>query len=369
MKPLTTEKIKGQNGEDIVIWGDEQTLTQVPTDYQGAYEVPEGITWIGVDAIRSCDGITSVFIPKSVRRIDMRNFGFCDSLTSIVVDKDNPVFDSRDNCNAIILTATNTLIQGCNGTTIPEGVEVIAEDAFVGCYLLQSLRIPASVKYLEPRFLDYCPSLASLSVDENNPVYDSRNDCNAIIETETDTLLYCATLVESFVIPIGVRHIGDGAFKGCRILKFVYIPHSVTSIGEDAFMNCNSLEGEIDLTGIGLVGNDAFDDCSHLTKVTIGWGLRKISRGAFCSCINLKELSITGDVREIESWAFGRCDNLESITLPASIERIEPTAFIECNRISKVYIPKGTSEHFGSFEALKKYRHHFIEYKPKNENE
>jgi len=369
MKPLTTEKIKGQNGEDIVVCGDEQWLTHVPSDYQGAYKVPDEVTWISIDAFRSCDKITSVFIPKSVTRIDTQNFGFCDSLTSIVVDTDNPVFDSRDNCNAIIVTATNTLIHGCSGTIIPDGIEVIAEGAFVGCYHLQSLRIPASVKYLEPEFFEVCPNLSSIVVDENNPVYDSRNGCNTIIETETDTLLYCATLVESFVIPIGVRYIGDGAFKGCRVLKFVYIPHSVTSIGEDAFLNCNSLEGEIDLTGIGLIGNEAFDDCSHLTKVTIGWGLRKISRGAFCSCINLKELSITGDVREIGSWAFGRCDSLESITLPASIEKIEPTAFKECNRISKVFIPKGTSEHFGSFDALKKYRHHFIEYEPKTEDE
>jgi len=362
MKPLTTEKIKGQNGEEIVICGDEQWLTHVPSDYQGAYEVPDGVTWISIDAFRSCDKITSVFIPKSVARIDTQNFGFCDSLTSIVVDTDNPVFDSRNNCNAIIVTATNTLIHGCNGTMIPDGIEVIAEGAFVGCYHLQSLRIPASIKYLEPRFFDVCPNLSSIEVDENNPVYDSRNGCNAIIETDTDTLLYCATLVESFVIPIGVRYIGDGAFKGCRVLKFVYIPHSVTSIGEDAFLNCNSLEGEMDLTGIGLIGNEAFDDCSHLTKVTIGWGLRKISRGAFCSCINLKELSITGDVREIGPWAFNRCDSLEKVTLPASVEEIAPTAFKECNRIMKVYIPKGTTEHFGCFDALKKYRHCFIEY-------
>lgn len=363
MKPLTREKIKGQNGEDIVVCGDEQTLPQVPTDYQGVYEVPEGITWIGIDAIRSCDGITSVIIPKSVRHIDMRNFGFCDSLTSIVVDKDNPIFDSRDNCNAIIVTATNTLIKGCNGTTIPEGVEVIAEDAFVGCYNLHSLRIPASVKYLEPKFFDVCPNLSSIVVDASNPIYDSRDNCNAIIETEAATLLYCAPLIESFVIPLGIRHIGDNAFSGCRSLGFVYIPHDVTSIGDYAFLNCNSLDG-IDLTGIGLIGNDAFADCSNFKIVTIGFGLRKISNGAFSSCINLKELSITGDVREIGPWAFNRCDSLETITLPASVENIAPTAFKECNRITKVYIPKGTAEHFGNFDALKKYRHCFIEYNP-----
>ena len=361
MKPLTREKIKGQNGEDIVIWGDEKLLTQVPSDYKGAYEVPNDITTISLDAIRSCVGITSVFIPKSVRRIHSQNFAFCDSLTSIVVDKDNTVFDSRDNCNAIIVTATNTLIHGCNGTTIPESVEVIAKDAFVGCHHLQSLRIPASVKYLEPRFFDICPNLSSIEVDESNPIYDSRNKCNAIIETGADTLLYCAPLIESFVVPLGIRHIGDSAFSGCRSLSFVYLTHDVTSIGDYAFLNCNSLEG-IDLTGIGLIGNDAFADCSQIKIVTIGEGLRKISNGAFGHCINLKELSITGDVREICAWAFEFCDHLEKITLPASIEMIAPNAFKDCNSVTEVYIPKGTAEHFGSFDALKKYSHRFIEY-------
>ena len=359
---MEPDKIKGKNGEIILIFGNEKSLIEIPSDYQGAYEVPDDITWIAIDAISSCDGITSVFIPKGVKRIDTQNFSFCNNLTSIIVAEDNPVFDSRNNCNAIIVTVTNTLIFGCNGTTIPEGVEVIAEDAFVGCYHLQSLRIPASVKYLEPRFLDYCPSLESLSVDENNPIYDSRNNCNAIIETATDTLLYCAPLTESFVVPLGIRHIGDNAFKGCKVLKFVYIPHSVTSIGNYAFLNCNSLEGEINLTGVGLIGNEAFADCSQVNKVTIGEDLRKISNGAFSHCINLEELSITGDVREIGAWAFERCDSLEKITLPESIEIIAPTAFKGCNSVTEVYIPKGTAEHFGSFEALNKYRHRFIEY-------
>lgn len=358
MKP---DQIKTKNGEEIRICGDEQILIKVPSDYRGAYKVPDGVTWITIDAFNSCYHITSVFIPKSVKRIHPQNFAFCDSLTSIVVDRENPVFDSRDNCNAIIVTATNTLIHGCNGSTIPEGIEVIAENAFVGCYHLESLHIPTSVKYLEPAFFEVCPNIASLSVDENNPVYDSRNNCNAIIETASATLLYCAPLAESFVVPLGIQHIGNSAFKGCRNLGLIYIPHGVTSIGNDAFMNCISLEG-IDLTGIGLIGDDAFADCSQIQIVTIGNGLRKISNGAFGHCINLEELLITGEVREIGSWAFEYCDNLEKITLPASIEVIAPTAFKGCDSVKQVFIPKGTAEHFGNFDALKKYRHRFIEY-------
>ena len=63
-------------------------------------------------------------------------------IDSIVVDEENPYYDSRMNCNAIIETATNTIIAGCNTTTIPEGVERIARDAFVGAERLKKLVLP-----------------------------------------------------------------------------------------------------------------------------------------------------------------------------------------------------------------------------------
>ena len=361
MKPLIRERVRGEHGEDFTIYGEHKILTHLPSDYQGVYEVPDWVTVIGLDAIRSCHELTSVKIPKNVTRICSGNFHFCDKLTSIIIDSANPIFDSRNNCNAVIVSVTNTMIHGCNGTIIPNGIESIEEGTFVGCSALQSLYIPASVKYIGLRFFETCPNLSSLTVDINNPVYDSRDNCNAIIQTSTNTLLCSCQAVESFVIPNNITGIGRYAFQGCRNMRSLQIPETVTCIGEYAFCNCNSLEGEIHLSNIGVLNDCVFDDCMQLSRVVVGSGICKIGRGAFCSCVNLREIVLSEGVREIGPWAFERCDSLKRIFLPSSIESIAPDAFKGCHQVTEVYIPLGTTEHFAEFEALQQFRWRFAE--------
>ena len=93
--------------------------------------------------------------------IEKDNFELCEKLSSLVVEQGNPMFDSRDNCNAIIVTATNTLVHGCNSSSIPEGIEVIADSAFSQRRNLSHISIPDSVVYIgEFAFLG-CYSLES----------------------------------------------------------------------------------------------------------------------------------------------------------------------------------------------------------------
>ena len=144
--------------------------------------IPEGVTRIGNYAFSRCSGLTSVTIPNSVTSIGDNAFSGCTGLTSIIVASDNPVYDSRDNCNAIIEKASNQLIVGCKNTVIPSSVTSIGECAFDGCSGLTSVDIPSSV-----------------------------------------------------------TSIGYSAFYGCSGLTSVTIPYSVTSIGRYAFGNCKLL--------------------------------------------------------------------------------------------------------------------------------
>ena len=111
--------------------------------------IPNSVTSIGNYAFSKCSGLTSVTIPNSVTSIGYAAFSACSCLTSIKVESGNKKYDSRNNCNAIIETSTNTLISGCKNTTIPNSVTNIADAAFEGCSGLTSITIPNSVTSIE----------------------------------------------------------------------------------------------------------------------------------------------------------------------------------------------------------------------------
>ena len=122
------------------------------------------LTSIGDLAFMDCTSLTSVTIPNSVTSIGWRAFEGCKSLTSMVFASGNSTYDSRDNCNAIIETATNTLIAGCQNTTIPNSITSIGSLAFRGCSSLTSVRIPNSVTSIGNKAFEECSSLRSVTI-------------------------------------------------------------------------------------------------------------------------------------------------------------------------------------------------------------
>ena len=141
--------------------------------YTGSVTIPASVTYngeaysvksIGNNAFRRWHGLTSIEIPSSVTSIGERAFEKCDTLTSIVVGDGNTVYDSRGNCNAIIETASNTLILGCKNTIIPEGVTSIGNHAFHDCTSLTSIVIPEGVTRIGDYAFSYCSNLKNFRV-------------------------------------------------------------------------------------------------------------------------------------------------------------------------------------------------------------
>ena len=226
--------------------------------------IPNSVTSIETYAFAVCSSLTSITIPNSLTSIGLGAFAGCSSLTSIKVDENNKVYDSRNNCNAIIETSTNTLILGCQNTIIPNSVTSIDSHAFSGCSSLTSITIPDSVTSIGGSVFYGCSSLTSIKVDENNKVYDSRNNCNAIIETATNTLVIGC---QNTIIPNSVTSIGVVAFYGCTSLTSITIPNSVTSIETYAFYGCSSLTSITIPDSVTSIGDGAFYLCSSLTTV------------------------------------------------------------------------------------------------------
>ena len=272
--------------------------------------IPNSVTSIGYGAFANCSGLTSVTIPNSITSISEFAFGGCSGLTSVTVDKNNGTYDSRDNCNAIIHTSTNKLIVGCNNTIIPNSVTSIGDNAFLVCSGLTSVTIPDSVtsigKYAfyncsgltsvtipnSVTSIGYgafggCSGLTSVTVDKNNGTYDSRDNCNAIIETSTNKLIVGC---KNTTIPNSVTSIGDRAFEGCSGLTSVTIGNSVTSIGKYAFAGCWGLTSVTIGNSVTSIGDYAFTDCSGLTSVTIGNSVTSIGYDAFRGCSGLTKL-------------------------------------------------------------------------------
>ena len=267
--------------------------------------LPEGLTSIGDGAFQGCDNLEAIHIPASVTSIGARAFHHCSHLTSITVDQKNPVYDSRDGCNALMEKESNMLLQACSKTQIPSTAKTIGDEAFAYCRGIERVSLPSGVISLGNLAFSFCPNLravyfpsslttigecpfagcnqlSSIDIHSENPAFDSHSQCNAVIETHTNTLLYgCRTTT----IPSVVKKIGSKAFAACPGLTAIHLHEGVKSIGEEAFAGCTNLK-EVRLPStLASIGLMAFLNCKALTTVEVRTRTPlNIGEGVFQGC-------------------------------------------------------------------------------------
>lgn len=210
--------------------------------------IPGNVTSIGAMAFSKCNSLSTVIVPKSVTSIGENAIS---GSSGLIVESGNPVYDSRDDCNAIIETKTNKIWCGSGSTIIPNSVTSIGDYAFDGCKGLTSL-----------------------------------------------------------VIPNSVTSIGNAAFDGCSGLTSLIIPNSVISIGNSAFYNCKGLTSVVISNSITSISDDTFRRCSGLTSLTIPSSVKKIGGNAFSDCSSLVSITcLATDVPNTSTQAFGQYSN------------------------------------------------------------
>ena len=208
------------------------------------------LTSIGERAFNGCLTLLGINIPKDVTSIGEDAFDGCTALKAIAVDAENTVYDSRDNCNALIKTSENKLIKGCYNTVIPATVTSIANKAFINCQRLKSIEIPAGVTQIGESAFHNCSGLTSIEIPTSvtqigaNAFMHCRRlssitfEENSQLKTIGDNAFWECDDINSIVLPSGVTSIGNSAFRGCYGLSFVDIPSSLTFIGGEAFYDC-----------------------------------------------------------------------------------------------------------------------------------
>ena len=310
---------------------DNETFALMTLSDKATFTISETCEVIGQNA---CANVTceSITIPASVRSIGTQAFTGAKYLKTIVVAEENEVYDSRNNCNAIIKTETNELITGCQGTTIPEDVEKLGNYAF-GNMGLTSVTIPASVRTMGSNVFSNCTTLTEvnylgsikewLTIENMSPYSNPVNFAKTLaIKGETLTEITAENLE-------GLTEIKDSALINCLTLTKLELPETVTSIGSSAFQSTGITEVVIP-GSVTTIESSAFRYCESLKRVEVSANVTEIGSSAFASCTNLDEVVLHDGLTIIGSYMFESCTALTEVNIPASVKTIEMRAFYDC---------------------------------------
>ena len=353
-------------------------------DHITSVVLPDGITSIGAEAFKGCVSMTTLVLPASVTSIASDAFAGCTSLTitctvaqmslikgnvkvivtgtaptstkslvitaqvislsngltsnctkltSLSVESGNTVYSSPENCNAVIHTASNTLIAGCKNTFIPTYITTIAPHAFEGQSGLTKIEIPASVTNIGEGAFNGCTGLTLITLVGTIPPYLTGTVFSSEVYGKAK-LSIASNLVRT-------------RLSGTEWEKFTNIEvrenetppaddNTITYVNDDSNKTCTVGNGTAPCIGTSVSGTLiipvtqngykvtaiaalAFQDCSKLTSVVIPEGVTTIGRQAFLNCSGLTSITLPSTVTSIAEGAFVGCTNLTKITMLGTI--------------------------------------------------
>jgi hypothetical protein len=357
------------------------------------------VTSIGYAAFSGCKGLEKITIAEGAQLKTVGSFAFadCSSIKEIHIgriedwcrikyaDKSGVPFSSSKNANLYLegkllteieltediteigdycfsyCTSIRKFIIRCpiTATRVFEGATgtLVLDTSTLGSFALSNaafdeLILEENATCNIPTSNDFGTFLSKITVSSTNPRYDSRENCNAIIETESNTLIQGSLItvvpnsvvgigyyafsgigIESMVIPDSVTSIGDDAFAGCKVLQTVTLSKNIISIGSYAFFGCTALYSmNLKELNITTIRESTFRN-SGLISINLPNSLTEIKQEAFMSCLGLTSIDIPVSVTSIGVNAFRRCESLASLTIPPSVTRIVDGLVCDCKSL------------------------------------
>lgn len=359
---------------------DGRILEHLDENFEGYYEVPEGVisiadgalmfcgklsaislpstlTKIGEYAFKSCENLESIIIPDSVTYIGPHAFWMCRSLKNVTLSNNLKELKPDVFCE----TAIEEIV-------IPDSVESIDEEAFKDCPFLINIKLPKDIHIADNAF-DGCTALYSsdaiyLSL-YNNPHYKlvqvfpwagEFRIPNNVVEIGAYAFRDCEfTTLE---IPPSVKKFDQCAFSGLRSLKSIKVGNGVSSLPNDCFENCTSLE-EVKLTdGITTIGERCFKGCTSLKSLHLPNAVNAIGNDCFENCIKLEIIELPSQLAVINDSVFEGCDSLKTLTFGDHIVKVGCKAFKNCKSLDDIHLPDSVqsigSESFFGCISLKR---------------
>lgn len=373
-------KVTDANEKTVEVTFKGESVGDFSQVYTGAIVIPDSITYagttycvtaIGENAFHQCKKMTSLTIGSKIAEVATNAFTRCEHLENIVVNTANTTYDSRDNCNAIVETATNTIIIGAIEIQIPQSVTAIGNDAFYHRQI-KSITIPSSITHIGEYAFYECGLLEKVYIT------DIAAWCNITFDNSSANPLYKADklylndeLLTELIIPESVAKINNYAFYKCSGLSYLSLGNGVTSIGDYAFAYCDGLFDVTIPTNITFIGNGAFykctglrsiqynaencaaietphgvcypfQQCENFRTVVIGDNVKIIPSQLF-RLSEITDVTMGDNVMEIGSYAFAQCEMLSNIKLSKGIVTIQSHAFAECTSLTTFVIPDNTT--------------------------
>ncbi|MBE6983110.1 MAG: leucine-rich repeat domain-containing protein [Ruminococcaceae bacterium] len=342
--------------------------------------IPDSVKSIGLYAFASCKNLGSITLGSGVNAIGEDMFADCANLTGIWVSERNPAYSSDE--QGLLFNKDKTVLFKAPGKlmgtyTIPESVTVISARAFLRCEALTGITIPGSVQSIGMLAFSNCDSLTNITIPEG-------------VTTIDDSAFNACSNLKNITIPASVTDFGDRSpFYGCPKLTGIWVsennpayssdekgvlfnknkteliklpcgfqgaytvPNTVNSIG--TAQSCEGLTSIIIPESVTGIDETTFAYCYSLTSVALPDSLTRIDEFAFYSCFKLESITIPKGLKILSSSVFAHCYSLKSVTIPDSVTNIHDRVFESCTGLESVTIPHSVTEiYYYAFDNCRK---------------